>query len=129
MRITTKQSGFSAVELLITLFIAAAFLISGYQLYSAVIVSSGETRMQLLANNVVTEYLEEYKTKATNPCSAVTPLPTDESITKSGLSDVKVTVSITCPYGTGTGSISKVMVSLSYGNPQKIIKNATYVGP
>jgi len=37
-----KQAGFSAVELLITLFVAAAFLVAGYSLYNVVIKDGGE---------------------------------------------------------------------------------------
>lgn len=127
MKYNLKQSGLSAVELLITLFIAAAFLISGYQLYAVVIKDSGEARVQSRAGNATADYLQRYKPNATNPCTASTPL-NDEPITVTGLSAVTVKVEITCPY-TSTTSVSKVLVTLKYNTPQKIISNATYVTP
>ena len=127
MKNNQKKSGFSAVELLITLFIAAAFLISGYQLYAVVIKDGGEARMQSSASNVATDYLQRYKSSATNPCTTSTPL-TDSSITVPGLSNVTVSVAITCPYSSTT-SVSKILVTIKYGTPQKTISNATYVKP
>lgn len=127
MKNIKKTPGFSAVELLITLFIAAAFLISGYQLYAVVIKDGGEARMQSSATNVTTDYLQRYKSSATNPCTTQTPL-TDSAITVTGLSNVTVSVAISCPYSSTT-SISKILVTIKYGNPQQIITNATYVKP
>lgn len=122
---TIKQSGFTAVELLITLFIAAAFLMSGYQLYSLIIKDGGESRMQARASNAAYDYLQQYKTNATKPCTAQTPL-NDSPRTVTGLSNVTVSISITCPY-TAVTSVSKVNVTLKYGNPQQEIGNAIYV--
>jgi len=127
MKYINRKSGFSAVELLITLFIAAAFLISGYQLYAVVIKDGGEARMQSNASNVATDYLQRYKSSATNPCTTQAPL-TDSAITVTGLSNVTVSVAISCPYSSTT-SISKILVTIKYGNPQQTITNATYVKP
>ena len=127
MKYPTRQSGFSAIELLITLFIAAAFLMSGYQLYDVIMKDGGETSAQARASNTAYDYLQRYKTTATNPCTAQTPL-TNQSITVSNLSSVTATVAITCPYSSVT-SISKVQVTINYNTPQKTISNATYVKP
>ncbi|HRN90082.1 MAG TPA: prepilin-type N-terminal cleavage/methylation domain-containing protein [Candidatus Saccharibacteria bacterium] len=122
-----KQQGFTVVELLITLFIAAAFLVSGYQLFSVIIKDGGEARMQSRAADVAYDYLQRYEKSATNPCTVKTPL-NNQSITATGLSNVTVSVNITCPY-TSTTSVSKVLVTLKYSNPQITITNATYVSP
>ena len=111
MKYIIKQSGFSAVELLITLFIAAAFLISGYQLYAVVIKDGGEARMQAKATNVATDYLQQYKLTAQNPCATASSTPLVNSNAISGLSNVTITETISCPYGSslatgGTKSIS-----------------------
>lgn len=127
MKYTNKQSGFSAVELLITLFIAAAFLISGYQLYAVVIKDGGEARMKSNAANAAVDYLQRYKSFATNPCTAQAPL-TDSAITVAGITNVTVSVALSCPY-TATTSVSKILVTLKYGNPQQTITNSTYVKP
>jgi len=108
MRYLIKQSnrqtislsnGFSAVELLITLFIAAAFLISGFQLYAVVIKDGGEVRMSARAANAATDYLQRYKSNVAvkNPCESSTPL-SDSAISVTGLSNTTVSVAITCPY-------------------------------
>ncbi len=127
MKENQKESGFTIVELLITMFVAAAFLMSGYQLYSLIIEDSGETITQTQASNVANEYLQKYKPTATNPCSEQAPIY-DQPIEVSGLSSVTVSVIITCPYDI-TSPISKVKVDLKYGDktPQQTVSNATYV--
>lgn len=123
------SSGFSTVELLITLFVASVFLFSGYQLYSMIIKDGGETRAQARASNAAYEYLQEYKADANyikTICEEPITQPMNEKdITVSGLSKPKLTVNITCPYDE-TPSITKVEVILKYGN-DKSVTQATYV--
>jgi len=118
------SNGFTAVELLITLFIAAMFLASGFQLYMVVIKDGSEIRAQSKANNVAYDYLQRYKPSATIPCTVQTPL-SNQSITVPGLSNVTMTVSISCPY-TASSSVSKVSANINYGTPQKTITDSTY---
>jgi len=118
-------SGFTAIELLITLFVAAAFLVAGFQLYNLVIKDSGQTRSQSRAANVAYNYLRQYTNSAVSPCVVSTPL-TASPITVSGLNNVTVTVDLACPYASTTG-ITKVNVSVSYNNPQETVKYSTYV--
>lgn len=125
MKNTKRQSGFTVVELLVTLFIAAAFLVSGLQLYAVIIKDGGQTRAQARASNVVDDYLQRYKTTAASPCTVQTPL-NNQVITVSGLTSVTVTVAITCPYA-ATTAVSKVLVTILYNNPQQSLSNATYV--
>jgi prepilin-type N-terminal cleavage/methylation domain-containing protein len=120
-----KQSGFTAVELLVTLFVAAAFLVAGYQLYNLIIKDSGETRAQSRASNAAYDYLQRYKPAVTIPCTVQTPL-SNQSISVANLSNVTVTVAITCPYS-ATTSVSKILVTLQYNTPQRTVSNATYV--
>ena len=127
MKNNIKQSAFTTVELLVTLFIAALFLVSGYQLYDIIMKDGGNSRATARASNVAYDYLQRYKPTATNPCTAQTPL-TDQSVTIDTLSAVTITVAITCPYSS-TPSISKVLVTIKYNTPQKTINNATYVKP
>lgn len=127
MKYTRQQLGFSAVELLITLFIASIFLITGFQLYALVISDGGETLALNRAGNKANEYLQQYKASATKPCTTQNPI-TNQSVTVTGLSNVTYSVAISCPYA-ATTSLSKVLVTLKYGTPQKVISNATYVKP
>jgi prepilin-type N-terminal cleavage/methylation domain-containing protein len=122
-----KQSGFTVVELLISLFIASAFLVSGYQLFNVAIKDSGESRLQTLAGNAAYEYLQRYKSLAISPCNAALPgLPTNEDVPN--LNNAKVTVTITCPY-TAVTTISKVTSTVQFGTPSRTIKASTYVKP
>jgi len=119
-----KQAGFTAVELLITLFVAAAFLIAGYQLFTVVIRDGGQTRAESRAANVAYDYMRQYTSSSTTvPCSPSTPL-SNAPITVDGLSSPKITISITCP-GAAT-SVSKVEAAISYNVPTQVVKYATY---
>jgi prepilin-type N-terminal cleavage/methylation domain-containing protein len=127
-----QQSGMTAVEVLITLFIAAAFLMSGYQLYSLIIKDNGEARALAKATNVAYDYLQQQKATtisgaSNHTCAASTPY-TDSPITVEGLVSVTRTVVVSCPY-TAVTSIAKIQVTIKYGNdsPQKSITNTTYV--
>lgn len=130
MKYSIKQSGFSAVELLITLFIAAAFMISGFQLYAVVIKDGGEARMKANASNIAADYLQKYKsnTNVKNPCVANTntlPTTTLSESEAPGLSNVTVSVATECLVA--ISSMSKIIVTLKYGTPQQTITNSTYV--
>lgn len=121
------RQGFTSVELLITLFIAAAFLMSGYQLYGLIIKDGGETRTQAKASNVIYDYLQRYKATVADTCTPQTPL-TNQSIVVDGLADATITISITCPY-VGVTSVSKIIATIQYGHPQQTISNSTYGSP
>jgi Tfp pilus assembly protein PilV len=121
-----REHGFSAIELLVTLFVGVAFIGAGYQIYSVVIQNNGEARYRSKASNIAYDMLRQYSTQATSPCTAVTPTPTPTIPSNSGLSNPTVTVSITCPYG-GTSPTSEVSVVLRYGNPQVEVAHAILV--
>ncbi len=120
-----SQSGFSAVELLITLFIAAAFITTGYQLYTIVVKSGTDTRSQSRASNIAYDNLRRYTPQVTSPCTAITPSPTPTIPAGSGLANPSITVTVSCPYG--LIGLSKVEVSVKYGTPQQEVIHAIYV--
>jgi Tfp pilus assembly protein PilV len=122
----SNQSGFSAVELLITLFIAAAFIGTGTQLYSAIIQNSDEARMRAKASNIAYTNLRAYAASTTSPCTAVAPNPTPTIPADSGLPSASITVSVSCPYGAGTLT-SKVEAKVLYNTPQQEAVHAIYV--
>ena len=119
-----SQSGFTAVELLITLFVAAAFLIAGYQLYVVILKDSGNARAQANASNVANNYLQRYAPTAPNPC-ANTTLLTAAPINVAGLSSVTLGVTVSCPYPNNL-NVSKVTVTILYNNPQQTIQYSTF---
>lgn len=121
-----KQEGFSAVELLITLFIAATFIAAGYQLFSAITKVSSEARQQAKASNIAYDYLRRYSEQVVNPCAVVAPSPAPTIPSGSNLPNPSITASITCPYGLST-PIAKVEVTVTYGNPQTEVKHAVFI--
>lgn len=128
----SQTAGFSAIELLITIFVAAAFLAAGYQLYSAVLRYGSDTRNQTTASNIAYDYLRRYSSQATNPCTVVTPTPAPTIPTPpaggTALPSPSITASITCPYGTSNGtSLVSVTVTYGYTSPQKQVQHAVYV--
>ena len=125
MKQNTSQAGFSAVELLVTLFVAAAFLIAGYQLYSVVIQDGGQTRAEAKAANVAYDYLRRATALTTIPCTTKTP-QNNLAITVESLSNARITVRITCPNSNVT-AMSKVESTMTFNNPQRTVRYATYV--
>lgn len=119
------ESGFTTIELLVTLFVAAVFLMSGYQLYSLIIIDSGEARAQAQASNTAYDYLQRYKSSVSNPCTENLTLITNQSINIENLSNATVSISISCPYGTNS-AVSKVTSTVKYNDPQLTVSSATY---
>lgn len=120
----SSQHGFTAVELLITLFVAAAFLIAGYQLFNVVIKDGGETRAESKAANIAYDYMRQYSNSASNPCVASTPL-TGSSVSIPGLANAKISIVISCPQADAP-SVSKIEAFVVYGSANTTIKFATF---
>lgn len=124
------QAGFSAVELLITIFIAAAFVGAGYQLYIAVVRDGSDARNQATASNLAYTYLRKYSSQASSPCAETTPNPAPvipSGAQYTALGPATITASITCPYA-NPSSTSLISVTVTYGTtPQKEVRHAVYV--
>ena len=124
---TINSAGFTIVELMISLFVAAAFIATGYQLYSVIISANKDARTQSLASNIARESMQKSQLSVNSPCIAVapvTPAPTVPAGTL--LKNPTIAVSITCPYGTSS-NISKVSASVSYGDtPQQKVTHTIY---
>jgi Tfp pilus assembly protein PilE len=119
------QTGFSAIELMISLFIAVAFVGAGYQLYSVIVKDGGEAKLRAKANDIAYEKLRFYSAQATNPCTSVTPTPTPTIPNANDLPNATITVTISCPYS--TDPVSKVSVTVLYGSPQQGVTHASFV--
>lgn len=126
-----QQAGFSAVELLITIFIAALFIGAGYQLYIAIVRDGSDTRNQATASNLAYSYIRQYSSLATNPCTAITPSPAPtipSGAQYTALVSPTITASITCPYAAPSGtSLLTVTVTYGPGSPQKQVQHTLYV--
>lgn len=125
-----SQEGFSAVELLITLFIAAIFVLAGYQLYSYVLLGGTETSQEAIASNIAYKYLRQVADTITEgSCAAASPM-TNQAVSNAGLPNTTVTVTVTCPYASGPQSgISLVQSSVHYlsSTDTETVSHALYV--
>lgn len=119
------SAGFSAVELLITLFVAAAFLTAGYTLYSVITQDSAQIRADARASNIAKEYLDRYRMSA-GTCTPSTPVQATP-VTSPGLTDVTVSVTISCPNPT-IPTVNRITVTVLYNKPQKTFELASYGG-
>jgi len=125
MNTTTRQSGFTAVELLITLFVAAAFLIASYQLFNLIIKDGGATRSESRAANIAYDYLRKYAASSTTiPCTPSTPLA-NAPISVDGLTTPTISITVTC-LPDAIASVSKVEATVGYNNPVQNVKYAIY---
>lgn len=112
---TSDQSGFSAVELLITLLVAAIFLIAGYQLWIQVIDDGARAERDALASGVAYEYAQKHRA-ASGSCTDTAPNPNNASISITGLTNPTVTVDIDCPYSSAPlNGISRTTATVTYG--------------
>ena len=121
---TVRQTGFTAVELLVTLFIASIFLFAGYQLYTQVTREGAYADKAARISNIVYEKLRKTTGGMSDQTSCTANTPTNEPITVTGFPSVVLSVAITCPYGTSK-PISLVTVTATYDD--NITSNNTLV--
>ena len=121
-----QESGMTAVELLITLFVAAAFLIAGYQLFNVVIRDGGEVRAEAKASNLAYGLLRQYSDSVSNPCVETVLAFPDVPETIDGLAEASLYVHTDCPYPS-TNAVTRITAEVTYGFPVKTVKHTTYV--
>lgn len=130
-KIRRSQEGFTAVELLITLFVAAAFLVTGFQLYTFILRSGSASYQMALANNAA--YVNLRQLASSSPDCASLPSSTSAALTGvTGLTSPTITQTVTAPYGCpwgGSNSIMKVEINVTYGpsNNRQGVYHALYV--
>ncbi|MDT4837103.1 hypothetical protein FQZ97_708270 [compost metagenome] len=129
---TSSQQGFSAVELLITLFVAVAFIATGYQLYSTIVKDGGEARFRARASNLAYENLR--RASDTTPTCSATPAVSNPSVPSgSGLDTPVMTQTISAPQGCSGSSwqdrVMKVEITVTYGpqSDRQEVTHAVYV--
>lgn len=119
---TQLESGFTAIELLITMIIASMFLFSGYQLYSQVNRDGAEANQAARVSNLVSEKLQSTIASPTATCGATIP---NQTVTAAGVGSVSYVTTVTCP-NSGVPTLRLVKVRATYGNPVKTLEHATY---
>ena len=125
---TTAKPGFTIVELMITLFVAGLFIVSGFQLYGVVTDRSSTARELGEASNIAYEVLRSEGTFVSTTATCTSPTNTTISRSSDTLPNIAVVLSRCRPFSELTGVI-KVSVSVKYGNanPRREVVHATYV--
>ena len=134
------QQGFTTVELVVTLFVAAMMVASGYQLYNAVTNRSANSRMMAEASNIGYEALRKLGSASTTStlCTASshptqTVTPASLGISQTRLPNLGIEISRCRPLTSEPIAIrNKVLratVKVTYGEPTREVVHATYVTP
>lgn len=120
------HAGFSAVELLIALFVAAVFLAAGHQLYTAIVRDSGSMRQRARASAIAQDYLQRYSSSAPVVCAPGNAL-TDEPVTPEpeDLSEAHVTIAYTCPTPS-ISNLTRTQVTVRYGDEGNTVSHAMF---
>lgn len=129
-----NNGGFTAVELLITLFVASIFLFAGYQLYTQVIRDGQEAASIAEVSNLAYERMQNSATTVSeaypNGCvSASQSGPTNVNSTVPGIGTVTFATTISCPRGTAASAdlfLVKVKATYSQNGAQQELEHATY---
>lgn len=125
---TKVTQGFTTVELLITLFVAAAFLTTGFLLYTAIVRNGADSRQMAQVNDVA--YAKLQALASTTPTCSTTPAVTTSNPSISGVTNPVLTTTISAPYGCPwANSLMKAQVTLAYGpdSNRQEVSHAIYV--
>ena len=110
------SAGFTAVELMIALFIAAIFLFAGYSMYNTTVDYSVDAQNRAQADRIAYDYLQRYQASVGATCGATTPLnhaSLASNVNATGMVSPTITVQISCPLST-IPSLSKVVAHVEY---------------
>lgn len=107
------QQGFSAVELLITLFIGAFFLFAGYTIWSQVTVQGVESSKMAAASNIAYSNLRKHINTSYPACNYTTPVQV-------------ATEAVSTPTVSGTATITRSCPDTSRTNTTLITSKVTY---
>ena len=132
----SRKDGLTTVELMVTLFVAALFILSGYQLYNAVNLRAGNSREMSEASNIAYRILREqaiYDSSFTKDTSSTCPSSSTLSPTPTLPANTlpNPVVSVYRCYVDTNSDLQRVTVQIEYGNdtPKRKVVHATYVSP
>ena len=126
--------GFTIPELLIALFVGAAFILAAYQLFGMVIADGGKARAMASASNLGYVQLRQTisdTTKIGSPCqyySGNSVTTSNSNVT--GLGQVTTTTTLSCPIGSSASPspVTLVQVTVAYNSNQHVT-HAVYASP
>lgn len=124
-----QLTGFTTVELMVTLFVAVLFILTGYQLYGAINLNTNNTRAMAEASNIAYDVLRNEGSVYQSTTALCTSPAIDTSVTRdSKIQNMSIEVA-RCSPPLSISNITIVTVTVKYGDPQKEVKHATYVMP
>ena len=129
---TSRDEGFTVVELLVTLFVAALFVLSGWQLYTVVTTRSAEAQQESEAGNLAysvlrgwewgaDEYVSAAVCSSSTTATSISPWPDTGSLP----SPVDVKMSRCNPI-TGV-NMNRVIVTVIYGPDELEVSHGIFV--
>ena len=122
---TDPESGFTAVELLVTLIIASMFLFAGYQLYTQVQRDGADANQIAILSGKVNARLQETARSMPGTCAASDV--TTPNVNETGIGAVSYRTIVSCPNSPTLTNLKLISTEASYGtNPVKKVKHATY---
>ena len=127
------SAGFSAIELLVTLFVASALVLAFYQLFIVIEEGNANAKNSAIASDLASSNLSKYPAiPAGRTCSNTTSyeLINTTEAKKMGLTgSVTEKVTISFPYGCTNEDVAKIESSVTYGpnSARKTAVQATYV--
>lgn len=113
----TRESGFTAVELLITLVIASMFLFAGYQLYTQVTRDGAASSKVAILSNLLRERMRSTAAGLPATCSASGPTTQAQSVT--GVGNVTYSTTISCPLAE-LPTLKLIRVDATYDGNKKV---------
>ncbi len=112
-----RESGFTIVELLVTIVIAVLILSAGSQAYSVALTSAGTSQRRAKASNMAYDLLRQAQMTASTPCvaAAETTIPLPDLTALPGATATKT---VTCPFGSSSDTLSLIVITVTYNNPE-----------
>ena len=108
------QSGFTAVELLVSIVVGVLLLGASYQLYSVALSSSGDAQRRTQASMVAYDLLRSRQPSITVPCATSTTTPIVPA--SANLPSATATVVASCPYTTSS-NVTLLTATVTYDSP------------
>lgn len=125
-----NKTGFSAVEVMATLIIAAIFLFAGYQLFATVYDQQLASRLRSEASHIAYAHLREKSANlSVNVCSASGPVEADEALDGNDtLPGIAIKSIVSAPYGCAE-KLRRIEIQVKYliGSSEQIEKQVIYV--
>lgn len=119
------QSGFTAVELLVTLIIASMFLFAGYQLYTQVQRDGADANRAASVSGLIVNRLQVKSREISGNC--VESLESSLTVTEAGIGPVTYKTTVKCPNSTLLPTLKLIKIEGVYQtNPDRSVTHATY---